>query len=533
MSLRHAFDSLVVREDRLFGWGWLLDPASPVRRLRLVIEHADGSVTEVQCQPAGHRPDLAEVYPTVAHAAGSGFLMQARLRGPVAGAQARWEIELEDGRQVSEAIPGFPGGQVSGRGAVSPWRGRWLVARQLLSQGRPGPLLRRATAMLGRRLAGWRRRARARQAGPEPAAPPWLVFDHAMGGGANHFRDERVSAWRAQGEAVWLVTPHLPTQTYLVDRDPGGKDDVAAYDSLPALLAALPAPSRIVINSLVSWDDPLQVLDWIHARQQAGTPVIYYLHDYHPACPAWTLVDDTGRYCGIPPLSRCATCLPNNPAPFLGLMPRLDVGEWRAAWTRVLAAAEQRVAFSQASIDVLRLAFPGLAGVDVALEPHDTSYIRREPVAPRFDDPLVIAVVGQINRYKGAGIVREMVALIDAAGLPARVVVVGTLDDPPVSPALRITGPYRAGELPDLLRRERVGVCLLPSIWHETFSYVTSELMALDMPLAVFDLGAPAERVRGYGRGCIIPAVEARAALDAVFALRDRLAPAVPRLDPP
>jgi glycosyltransferase involved in cell wall biosynthesis len=41
-----------------------------------------------------------------------------------------------------------------------------------------------------------------------------------------------------------------------------------------------------------------------------------------------------------------------------------------------------------------------------------------------------------------------------------------------------------------------VGLCLLPSIWPETFSYVTQELMSLGVPLVCFDLGAPAECVR-------------------------------------
>lgn len=527
MSPRHAFDSLVLRQDRLFGWGWWLDPRGPARRIELVVRHADGSETRVRCQPSGHRPDLAEAYPGVPHAAGAGFLVQARLRGPAEGAVAALEVDYADGHREHVALPGFPADYLGARGAVSPWRGRWLVARALLARGNLGALLRRARDMLARRLAGRRRRAQARQAdAPATGAAPWVVFDHAMGGGANHFRDECLARWRAEGRPLRLLTPHLPTQAYHLREAGAGEPREAEYDTLAAALAALPVPGRIVLNSLVSFDDPGQVLDWVAAHQARGVPVTYYLHDYHPACPAWTLVDDTGRYCGLPSPERCARCLPANDAPFLGLLPDLDLPRWRQRWGAVLAAADEVVAFSQTSLDVLRQAFPQLPAARLHLRPHDTSYIRAETVAPDFADPLVIAVVGQINRYKGADIVREMAALIERERLPARLVVVGTLDDPPVSPVLRITGPYRAGELPALLRRERVGACLLPSIWHETFSYVTSELMAYGLPLAVFDLGAPAERVRGYERGAIIPRVDAQAALDTLFALRDRLAAA-------
>ncbi len=535
MNPRHAFDSLVLRQDRLFGWGWWLDTRGPARRVTLVVRHADGAETRVRCQQSGHRPDLAEAYPDIAHAASAGFLVQARLRGPVAGAVASLEVDYADGHRAQVVLPGFPADYLGTQGAVSSWRGRWLVAGALLARGNFRALLRRARDMLARRLAGRRRRAEAQRANvavaPVAGQAPWVVFDHAMGGGANHFRDECLARWRTEGRPVSLLTPHLPTQAYHLREAGAGEAREAEYGSLAAALDALPVPGRIVLNSLVSFDDPGLVLDWVAARQSGGVPVTYYLHDYHPACPVWTLVDDTGRYCGLPSLDRCARCLPANDAPFLGLLPDLDLPRWRQRWGQVLVAADEVVAFSQTSLDVLRQAFPQLPSARLAVRPHDTSYIRPDPVEPDFADPLVIAVVGQINRYKGAGIVRDMAALIESERLPARLVVVGTLDDPPVSPVLHITGPYRAGELPALLRRERVGACLLPSIWHETFSYVTSELMAHGLPLAVFDLGAPAERVRGYARGAIIPAIDARAALDTLFALRERLAAAAPRLE--
>jgi len=64
---------------------------------------------------------------------------------------------------------------------------------------------------------------------------------------------------------------------------------------------------------------------------------------------------------------------------------------------------------------------------------------------------------------------------------------------------------------------------LFPSVWPETFSYVTSELMALEVPLACFDLGAPAERVRDYAQGLVVSRIEAAAALEEIVAFHERL----------
>ena len=45
---------------------------------------------------------------------------------------------------------------------------------------------------------------------------------------------------------------------------------------------------------------------------------------------------------------------------------------------------------------------------------------------------------------------------------------------------------------------------LFPSIYPETFSYVVHELMAMDLPIAAFNIGAPAEKLRHYAHGLLL-----------------------------
>jgi glycosyltransferase involved in cell wall biosynthesis len=137
-------------------------------------------------------------------------------------------------------------------------------------------------------------------------------------------------------------------------------------------------------------------------------------------------------------------------------------------------------------------------------------------------------VIGNISRHKGSDIVWEMAALIAAQRLPIRIRVIGEIENAVRSDVVEVLGPYRAEQLPQLLEQAGVDVCLLPSVCPETYSYVTAELMQLQMPLAVFDLGAPGERVAGYALGRIIPEVSARAALDTIRQFhRDLLADVV------
>ena len=74
-----------------------------------------------------------------------------------------------------------------------------------------------------------------------------------------------------------------------------------------------------------------------------------------------------------------------------------------------------------------------------------------------------------------------------------------------------------------LLQQYGVGVCWLPSICPETFSYVTEEIITMEMPMVCFDLGAPASRVRRYRLGEVARETSAQGALDAIMSLAHKV----------
>lgn len=520
MKATFAIDSLSVRDGRIFGWGWFLSARAATTRLELRIEQPGGQLTRLACQTTGGRADLAEAFPHLPHASNGGFLILGRLPSCADSAGVELHAWLVDGSEERVAVPGFPHRFESPGGRA----GRWAIIVQLLRSGQFAALGKRLLAALARRYSAVRavRRGshaqRARQSGART-----VVFDHAMGGGANHFREEKIAEMIAQGDEVLLVSPHLQSLSYEIAHRNASSANVARYPTLRACLDALGACEWVVVNDLVSFDDPLQVLAWIAERKAQGARTRFYLHDYFAACPVWTLVGRHGRYCGIPEFAECARCLPDNPTSFLSLLPKRDVPGWRRHWGLFLAEADEIVAFSKASVAVLGRAFPELDVDRIPVRPHSLAYLPARRVQPCFEGDTAIAVVGTINAQKGAEIVAEMARIIEDEGLPARIVVIGSVENVLPSPALRVTGPYRPEALADLLERERIGVCLLPSICHETFSYVTAELMHYGMPVAVFDLGAPAERVRAYELGCIIARIDARAALDALLDLHRKL----------
>jgi glycosyltransferase involved in cell wall biosynthesis len=514
---------VAVRERRLFGWGWFLDTDSTLRHAELRVPLVDGSEAVVACLEGAARPDVAAAFPDVAHAAGSGFMLMARLADmPDASRPARFVAELSDGERHEIEIHGFPQSLQAATAARSPWR---RVLEHIRARGLRSAVgtMRARSAACMRALAT--RLAKARLLASRPAVT--VVFDHAMGGGANVYRDALVGDAVSAGMRVVLVTPRLDTLDYLVQVvSERARILCWSESSLEAVVAVLRRLEvrDIQVNDLVSFDDPLRVVDWCRVTHAGGAGLTFHLHDFHSVCPAFTLIDSGGRYCGVPSMDVCRRCLPANAANSLGLGRDVDIQRWRDAWAGLLDAADRVVVFSAASAAILSRAYPALTGAHkVEVRPHRAVRGGLRKVIPGGGAVLQVGVIGNISRPKGARIVEDIARLAAERALPLRVVVIGTLQTSRVSDGhLHIHGPYAAQELPALLERYGIDLCLMPSICPETYSYVTDEIMAMDLPLAVFDIGAPAERVARYGKGCVMKVMTAEAALGDIMRLAGR-----------
>jgi glycosyltransferase involved in cell wall biosynthesis len=246
-------------------------------------------------------------------------------------------------------------------------------------------------------------------------------------------------------------------------------------------------------------------------------------HDFLSVCPSFVLLNAEGRYCGIPEPAECNRCMQRHESSFVALSPRTQIGPWRALWGDCLQTADEIRCFSESTVRLLTRAYPNLPRERVRIVPHESDYTpARLPRVERTDE-LVIGVIGHISFQKGATIVKELVEALEREEINARVVVIGTLDLALPSKRLRVTGQYTRDQLVDLVETHRINAFLFPSIWPETFSYVVSEIMALDMPIAAFDLGAPADRLRGYAKASLCREVSAAAALESLVSLHRQL----------
>ena len=526
-DLRFGIDRLVVSGTRVFGWGWVADRERSIRDVHLQLQ-GRGWRKRLAATFGLAREDIVDVFPGHVATRFSGFVVTGYV--PDASVETlSLEVTFDDGRSATFDV-----------GSVAEVKEAARARRYT-----PSRLLRAAWRRLkARDLGGLMRGRKSESAGLASADDPAggekllrslrgarsvrIVFDHSMGGGANHYRRGEIAQWLAASETVILCTYDLPTLDYRFHVYVSGEQDrefrASSFIALETVLQAAPV-AEMFVNSPVSFDEPIVFADWLARmrRRHSTIRLTVTAHDYFAACPSFVLLNADGRYCGIPDVHECERCLERHEAPYVAFSPPSKIVPWREAWGGCLAAADEIRFFSESTRAILMRAYPGLARDRTTVIPHRVDFLPRRPQV-RHAGALVIGVVGQINVPKGAQVVAGVVERIERDHPNARVVVLGTLEVPCGSSRLEVTGQYRREDLPGLIETHGINMLFFPSIWPETFSYVVAEMTALNLPIVAFDLGAPAERLRSYRLARLCDEVGVAPALDTMLAFHRELA---------
>lgn len=253
--------------------------------------------------------------------------------------------------------------------------------------------------------------------------------------------------------------------------------------------------NKIIINSLISNKHVFAFLEMIKASR---IPAKVFVHDYYPVCPNYTLFVCGShckfKYCGE------KQCM-KNLNPFL--IPKCSIYEWRLKWKDILLYAEEIRCFSNASKDIVLQAYPDIQDKKVTVVPHAMDYCHFTPV-PYQKRPVHIGIVGAItSKEKGSDVVKEFLNFIkrkdcyvSVIGTPFRFLRV-------TGKRIHYAGQYNQVELQEIIQKENVNCIFFPSVCAETFSYLVSEIIMMNLPVVCFDFGAQAEKIRKYDKGIV------------------------------
>jgi len=351
--------------------------------------------------------------------------------------------------------------------------------------------------------------------------PMWVIFDHGLGGGANRYADDLIETKVAAGSNTLLIRYDFYGGLFMLHhryRHYEFRFTLKTLDDIDAVLSRVQIKT-LFINSLVSYPRSKETFEYIEDLvERSRVELIIPVHDYYPICPSYTLLNEEGEYCGVPSIEQCRSCIQKNKQEWRNFHPApVDIDTWRTLWGRLLQQSSQILCFSESSKSILLAVYPDISENSIVVAPHKVTDIALLKLDAKPEGaPLTIGILGAINYGKGAQIIRELVEKIDAQNLNINVVVIGMITEPIQSSRFKTTGKYAREDLPDLIKSHQIDIFLIPSIWPETFSYTSEEIMKMGLPLMVFDLGAPAERVRHYDKGYIVQEISADAILASV-----------------
>lgn len=350
----------------------------------------------------------------------------------------------------------------------------------------------------------------------DASRPAILAITHALGGGAEQYLEWRGRREAERGNRFVVVRFDEDAGDFTYEAWCDGALVLGHAPDVETILASISNLTSVWVNEVVGYPNIAALLHYVAGFAEShGVALEFMVHDYGALCQSYNLMDAGGVFCNLPPYERCHACF--------SLLRRDDfahagIAEYRSVWESFLLRCDVITAFSEDSRVLLERAYPSLKGKgSIAVVPHEVSPLRRVEVAG--DDGVVtVGVIGVLSHNKGLRVVRDIARLIDQNDTGLEIVVIGEATEEASELEGRQTGRYRREDLPDIIERAGVDVILIPSICPETFSFTATEAMDMGLPVAVFDIGAPAERVRRYGKGLVMD-VEASPA-DVVDALR-------------
>lgn len=342
-----------------------------------------------------------------------------------------------------------------------------------------------------------------------------VVLDHDWGGGAGKYMENRIQSMLDHNTAVMRI----------VDNADVGLQMVVYYDEYEATFRVDQLEDtcsiltghqvqQVMINELVAYEHIAQVQQFIIGlKKNFKTEITMLCHDFYPVCPSIYLLNDQQKHCFLPAnLEECENCYHNNTNKMN--LEYDSIASWRSIWAEFLSQCDHVITFSENTKSYYEQCYPD---IHYEVVPHQVDYIEPVEKIDKTSDIITIGYIGNMMPSKGSEILIRMAELIEEQGLNARIVVIGPNLSTSTNEHLLIHGKYSRDELPDLMKEYQVDIVFIASIWPETFSYTTEEAIKMGMKVASFDLGAPAERLKKYDKGIIIPEISAESALDTLL----------------
>jgi glycosyltransferase involved in cell wall biosynthesis len=226
----------------------------------------------------------------------------------------------------------------------------------------------------------------------------------------------------------------------------------------------------------------------------AETELSYMLHDFHALCPDYNLMAGD-FFCNLEcKKHQCKFSRKTHGT-------ELGIEEYRNLWKNFFMHADSVTSFSESSKEIFLRVYGFFGKERIKVLPHDMSYCNFTKAKIKQNAPVNIGIVGATNTIsKGKKVVEFFLANIPEE---KRISMIGTEESQFDTKRKNVIwcGRYEQKKLQSIVEENSVTHVIFPSVWPETFSYLVSEIMKMELPVFCFDLGAQSEKVKNYAKG--------------------------------
>lgn len=231
-----------------------------------------------------------------------------------------------------------------------------------------------------------------------------------------------------------------------------------------------------------------QTFDAIDIAKENNVYSIITLHDLYMMCPSINMVY-YDKFCEIDEKKDCAKCLNSR----LGVNSNI-LENWRNTCQKTLEKFDKIIAPSEDTKNRHQSIYPNL---EIEIIEHGSEVIEIESKERKEKNTFDIAFVGAMAIHKGSYVLRDLIKL--TKGTNIRIHLFGKANEESLeknTDTYTNHGPYKRGELPQLLHNNQIDLVCIFAPWPETYSYTLTESYMAKVPVLTFDIGAVGDRVR-------------------------------------
>ena len=328
-----------------------------------------------------------------------------------------------------------------------------------------------------------------------------LFITHNLGGGTYQYEKNYIQENSNKNIVILRIISYGIDLAYKIENKKTGEEIYINPKKISEVFDC--NLKEIIINSLVQIYDLFNFIDLLldYKMKYPEVKYTYHVHDFHCICPSLNLVAKDW-FCHL-------NCEGNN-CRFDKFIYRYDddIKKWRDKWQKLFFNTDRIVCFSTNSKEIIEKVYSSVEKQKLIVKPHDMTYCKFTPLNIKKTDVKNIVIVGACYIVpKGKVVIEQLLSQLQDN---IQVHMIGSSSKYFSVKRKNVVwyGNYKHDDLPRILEKSAVDLVVFPSVCPETFSYVISELIQMNLPIVCFDLGAQGDKVREYNKGIVVRDVD-------------------------